>query len=449
MSTKSIIPAGFLIAAPKSNSGKTIVTLGILRALSLRGFRVQPFKVGPDYIDPQHHRAVAGHSSYNLDRWMASDAHVRHIFTVHAGRADVVVAEGVMGLFDGACKSEGSSADLAKLLNLPVVLVVDAAAMAYSAAPLLYGFKNFDPALQLAGVIFNCVGSASHYSYLKEAARDVGVRSFGYIPKDERLHIHSRHLGLFLPEEMGEDHPVNIVAAHIGQHVDLEELLEVCPLDLPVLAAPPAEEERGKLKIAFARDRAFNFSYQANLDALNQLGEIRFFSPLEDRQLPEADLLWLPGGYPELYAGQLSANQSMKESIRRHAEAGKATIAECGGMMYLGKTITDKAGKAYAMVGIFDLQTTFENMKLHLGYRRVFDREQKQEWRGHEFHYSGLLAAEKPLDSVEVFSARNAKVDMSVFRKKNTWGSYFHLYLGEPERMKSFVCQIAEISTKQ
>lgn len=437
MLEKQHLPAGFLIAAPKSNSGKTIVTLGILRALALRGLRVQPFKIGPDYIDTQHHSIVAGMPSYNLDRWMASDAHVRQIYRRQAVKADVVVAEGVMGLFDGARKSDGSSADLAKMLNLPVILVVDAGSMAYSAAPLLYGFKNFDPKLNLAGVIFNKVGSANHYTFLKEAAEDVGVPSLGYIPRNEQLAMESRHLGLFLPDELGEEHPVSVAAALVEKHIDLEALLEASPLHLPdVEEQEPVKVER-TLKIAFARDRAFNFSYQANLDSLSQLGEIIFFSPLEDEGVPEADLLWLPGGYPELFLERLSSNKTMHESIRRHIYSGKATIAECGGMMYLGQSITDKEGCTFPMTGAFKLQTSFFDMKLHLGYRRLVDGT--HEWRGHEFHYSTLSTEEPALESVEAFTARNSRIEMPVFRLKNTWGSYFHLYLGDAQKMKAFI----------
>jgi len=429
--------AGFLIAAPKSNSGKTIVTLGILRALALRGLRVHPFKIGPDYIDTQHHSVVAGTPSYNLDRWMASDAHVTQLYVRQAAQADVVVAEGVMGLFDGARKSDGSSADLAKMLNLPVILVVDAGSMAYSAAPLLYGFKHFDPDLNLAGVIFNKVASVGHYTYLKEAAEDVGVRSLGYIPRNEQLAMESRHLGLLLPDELGDDHPVSIAASLVEEYLDLDVLLDASPLCIPEVEMQEQLPERGALKIAFARDCAFNFSYQANLDALSRLGEITFFSPLEDRELPEADLLWLPGGYPELFLEHLSANRTMHACIKRHIDSGKITIAECGGMMYLGKSITDKDGVTYPMVGAFDLETSFVGMKLHLGYRRVVDGP--NEWRGHEFHYSTLNATEKSKATIEVFTARKTRIDMPVFRKNSAWGSYFHLYLGEPQKMKAFI----------
>ena len=198
---------------------------------------------------------------------------------------------------------------------------------------------------------------------MKEAAEDVGVRSFGYIPRNELLAMESRHLGLFLPEELGEDHPVSIAASLVEECLDLDALLDASPLSLPEVEMAEQLSLNGMLKIAFARDRAFNFFYQANLDALSQLGEITFFSPLEDSELPEVDLLWLPGGYPELFLEQLSANQTMHTSIKRHIDSGKITIAECGGMMYLGQSITDKDGMTYPMVGAFELDTSFAEMK--------------------------------------------------------------------------------------
>ena len=433
------IPA-FVIAAPKSNSGKTVVTLGLIQALVKRGLSVQPFKCGPDYIDPMHHSQVARCPSYNLDAWMASKKHVLNLFSEKASLAEVAVVEGVMGLFDGANKDEGSSAALARLLNIPVVLVVDAASMAYSAAPLLFGFKNFDPSIRIAGVIFNRVGSASHYSFLQQAAEDVGVRSLGYLPKDDRLKMESRYLGLFLPSELGDNHPVNVAAGLIEEHIKIDELLEVCQTKISQKKQIEIRMIDRPFKVAFDRDEAFNFSYQANIDRLNELGDLHFFSPLHDDYLPEADLVWLPGGYPELSLSQLSQNKLMMQQIRQHAESGKALLAECGGMMYLGNAITDQEGCEFPMIGLFDLHTSFQNMKLQLGYRQIcteFD-----EWRGHEFHFSKMKSNEKHDKSLKVKSARDNDVSMPIYRKINVWGSYLHLYLGEKEKMKSFLNQL-------
>ncbi|PWD98412.1 cobyrinate a,c-diamide synthase [Marinilabilia rubra] len=430
----------FLIAAPKSNSGKTLVTLGLIRALADLGLCVQPFKCGPDYIDPMHHAEIAGRPSYNLDLWMSSESHVMEVFNNQVKDADVGVVEGVMGLFDGALKDEGSSASVARLLDIPVVLVVDASSVAYSVAPLLYGFKNFDKTIRLAGVIFNKVAGASHYQFLEEAASASGVKALGYIPRDKDLAIDDRHLGLHMPGESEGSRIVKKAAKHIREHVDLSTLLEESQMDFSEVT-PELTTDSKKISIAIASDKAFNFNYKANLDCLQEIGNVHYFSPLKDEQLPEADLLWLPGGYPELFAGELSRNELMMRSIREFAHSGKAVVAECGGMMYLGKSIISKEGEVHEMAGIFDFSTSFEDMKLHLGYRQVlFDG---MELKGHEFHYSKLLNGHTTPE-YEVKTARGKTIEMPVFRFNKVWASYMHLYLGEPGRMKSFLEQILE-----
>lgn len=461
----------FLIAAPKSNSGKTLITLGLIKALSDQGYCVQPFKCGPDYIDPMHHTVIAGRSSYNLDLWMSSESHIKTVFHTQMKNAEVGVVEGVMGLFDGARKDEGSSAAIARLLNIPVVFVVDASSVAYSVAPLLYGFKHFDRGIRLVGVIFNKVAGDSHYQFLKEAAENSGVKALGYVPRDKALAIDDRHLGLQMPGESKEADIVKRAAALIQKHVGLSALLEaaggakredtespdfrdfchsersevsVCQQSSLPQSAPnnkcgdvgEAPFESQDLKIAIASDRAFNFTYQANLDCLKSLGTLEYFSPIADENLPDADLIWLPGGYPELFAGELSKNRLMLSAIRKFAESGKAIVAECGGMMYLGKEIILKDGSLFPMAGVFGFSTSFKDMKLHLGYRKVSG--EPFSLRGHEFHYSELLNACTTPEYV-VKSARGKQIEMPVFRHKGVWASYMHLYLGEPERMKRFL----------
>lgn len=428
----SLPKSAFLIAAPKSNSGKTIITLGIIDALVKRGLMVQPFKCGPDYIDTMHHSLIAGKVSYNLDLWMAEKEHVQSVFSRHAAIADVSLVEGVMGLFDGAKKDEGSSAAVARLLNLPVILVVDASSVAYSVAPLLYGFKNFDQKINLAGVIFNKVAGESHFQFLKEAADDAGVKVLGYVPRDERLSIASRHLGLHLPAESNNREIVELAAGLIEKHMNVDLLLQ-CSKSKVRYQIPKSVENKKRMTIALAFDQAFNFSYQANRDAMQAVAEIIEFSPLNDTSLPDADLVWLPGGYPELYAEKLAGNQAMKRAIQKHIEQGKALIAECGGMMYLGKKLITKEGKEYAMADVFDYDTSFVTMKLHLGYRELIN--DNYTLRGHEFHYSELFSHEKESAGFEVKTARGRNIDMPVFRKKNCWASYMHLYLGEKEKM--------------
>lgn len=453
----------FLIAAPKSNSGKTMLTLGLMHALVNRGLKVQPFKCGPDYIDPMHHSKVAGKPSYNLDLWMASAVHVKASYHKQIRNVDVAIVEGVMGLFDGAKKDEGSSAAITRTLDLPVVLVVDASSVAYSVAPLLFGFKHFDKNIKLAGVIFNKVASVGHFQFLKEASADAGVDVLGYVPRDKRLHIESRHLGLYLPGEHKNIDTVIVAAKLIEEHVDIDLLLKLSESDVESLETlnqvqgdslnsskeqnlerhaeiVSASSIQKNLKIALANDEAFNFSYRVNRDNLNELGEVKEFSPINDTILPDADLLWLPGGYPELFAKELAENKAMKTAIKNHVENGKALIAECGGMMYLGKNIITKKGESFEMTRVFDIDTSFENMKLHLGYRELSNGELII--RGHEFHYSNLISRESADTVFEVQTARGKTIEMPVFRTQNCWASYMHLYLGEKEKMQKILKEL-------
>ena len=417
-----------------------MVTLGLMHALVNRGITVQPFKCGPDYIDPMHHTKVAEKASYNLDLWMALEEHVKAIYYKQSNNADVAIVEGVMGLFDGAKKDEGSSAAVARLLGLPVVLVVDASSMAYSVAPLLYGFKNFDNNIKLAGVIFNKVAGESHFQFLKEAAIDAGVDVLGYVPRDTRLHIESRHLGLHLPGEHKNMDIVKTAAQLIEEHVDIDLLLKLSENKAHETKYTKSCKTKGHLTIALANDEAFNFSYRANRDVLNELGEVVEFSPISDSLLPDVDLVWLPGGYPELFAKELAENKAMIAAIQNHVESGKVLIAECGGMMYLGKNIITKEGKKFAMAGILDIDTSFENMILHLGYRKLSKGDLTV--CGHEFHFSSLLSRENADSDFEVKTARGKNIEMPVFRKQNCWASYMHLYLGEKEKMQQLLKEL-------
>lgn len=415
-----------LIAAPASHSGKTTVTIGLLRALADRGLTVQPFKCGPDFIDTKFHGVAAHRPSVNLDTFMMDATHVQDLYSRYSAVADVSVIEGVMGLFDGAERMKGSSAEIAELLGVPVVLVVNAKAMAYSVAPLLYGFKNFRPGVNLAGVIFNQVNTASHYSFLKDAATDAGVASLGYIPVNESIRIPSRHLGLSTNTFHTDD--AQRIADHIAQTVDLDALLAI---SRRVTLPTPARQytvDAAPLTIAVARDEAFNFIYQQNLEALERRGRLVFFSPLHDSKLPQADLVYLPGGYPELYAETLSANTGMLRAVQGYCSAGGRVLAECGGMMYLGKAIADAEGRHFAMVGFLDLETSMAVAKLTLGYRKV--HHQGHTFYGHEFHYSvpretGIM----PTFGTAV-SARNHVVDLKLYRKHNVVATYMHFYWG-------------------
>jgi cobyrinic acid a,c-diamide synthase len=435
--TKACQNRGFLIAAPSSGSGKTTITLGLLRLFAQRGMTVQPFKCGPDYLDTMLHAMAAstGEASrpgLNLDTFMASKAHVRSLFARHAATAEISVVEGVMGLFDGAERSAGSSAEIAALLDLPVIMVIDGSKMAYSAAPMLYGYKNFDPSVNVAGVIFNCVGSESHYSYLEAAAKDAGVEPLGYLPRNSAITIDERHLGLNTSTDYDRQGMIDAMADHIEKTVDIDRLLELAQITLPAPEqARPHVAPSGKV-IAVALDEAFNFIYHDNIETLRRYGEVRFFSPLHDKRLPEADLVYLAGGYPELHAARLAANESMRDSIAAWCNNGGATWGECGGLMYLGKTLTLADGTAYPMCGALDLDTTMQEARLTLGYRKVYPAGTSGvELRGHEFHYSRISRQGDLRNIAEVRNARDEQVPTSLFRTGNTIASYLHLYWGE------------------
>ena len=424
----------FLIAAPWSNSGKTTITLGLARYFSNKNYKVQTFKCGPDYIDTIHHSRAAKRPSVNLDSVLMSDKHIQEVFTKYTNEADISIVEGVMGLFDGAVKDKGSSAELAKKLNIPVILVVNAKAMAYTIAPILHGLKTFDPEVKIAGVLFNFVRTESHYAFLKEACETVGIPSLGYIPPNDDIKIPSRHLGLHIEDKFQE--LIESAASHIGTHANINELLNVATSikktkveNLTNRINPIGFEEKieTKLKIVIAKDEAFTFTYVENLAYLKQLGDITFFSPIHDTKLPEADIIYLAGGYPELYLEQLSSNAKMRAAIKNAAENGIKILAECGGMMYLGNQIINAEGIAFNMAGVFNFSTTMEQKKLHLGYRKVVF-EDETIW-GHEFHYSSMIHDQ--YDSIaKVYTARKREIATKVFSYKNVMASYIHLYWG-------------------
>lgn len=423
-----------LIAAAHSGAGKTTVTLGLLRALQQKGYNVQPFKCGPDYIDPILHQVASGNNSINLDRFMMSDEHIRQLYHQFGATADVCITEGVMGLFDGSRKMEGSSADIARLLQIPVVLVLNAKAMAYSAAAILYGLKNFCTDIRIAGVIFNFVESSSHYRFLQEACEDVGVQSFGYLPSNDALQIKSRHLGLDILSPAHMHAAIAAAADHIEKHIDIAALLEYASVDSPgagdVYPSPLSESSTHK-NILVARDAAFNFIYPENIRALKQFGTVQYFSPLSATHLPNADLVYLPGGYPELHLEKLSANKAIMQQLKTHYTNGGKILAECGGMMYLGKYITDEKGKPWHMTGILDLATSMERPKLSLGYRTIMTGAQPV--KGHEFHYSQFSDAGTNRTDVHipVYNARNEPTASRIFHNRQLFASYIHLYWAE------------------
>lgn len=423
---------GFLIAASASGSGKTTLSLGLMRSLSMRGLDVQPYKCGPDYIDTQFHSIATGNTSVNLDTFLSSEKHVTDLFHHYSENKDVAVVEGVMGMFDGYKKMQGSSADMARILHLPVVLLVNAASTAYSVAPLIFGFKNFMPEIKLAGVIFNRVASSSHFAFLKDACEDAGVACFGYLKRDDKLTVPSRHLGLTLSAREDMERFISHAADAVMENVDIDSLLSATQLHTSEYNEDIYQKKQPSPKrihkMAVAHDEAFNFIYRANIDRLRADGcNIIEFSPLRDRHLPDADLLYLPGGYPELFANQLSENHEMIQSIRNYVEGGGKIWAECGGMIYLCESIDGTP-----LCGIFPLQCTMEGAKLSLGYRRVEFNDKI--FYGHEFHYSHILNPDSVSTVARQYNAKGSEVKTPVYRYKNVFASYTHLYWGDSDR---------------
>lgn len=413
----------FVITAVSSGSGKTTLSLGLMRALGRRGVLVQPFKCGPDYIDTQYHRMATGRDSINLDLFMSSESHVRSLFEAYSAGASVSIIEGAMGMFDGFDGMTGSAADIARRLDVPVVLLVNAASAAFSVAATIYGFTRFCPDVKVAGVIFNRVGSVNHFAFLKEACKAVGVTCFGYIRKNEALQTPSRHLGLSLESQSEIERFVNVAASEVDRTVDVDSLLAATAVQSHQIEEKPRPYKRN-LTVAVARDEAFSFIYPANIEAL--AAEIVYFSPLHDAELPSADMMYLPGGYPELFAEALEANVAMRSAIKNFAEGGGRILAECGGMIYLTEEIDGKK-----MCGIFPLKTTMDKARLKLGYRKVaFD---DFEIRGHEFHYSDVIDAVGLNSIVRQYDIRGKGVPTPVYRYKNVIAGYTHLYWAETD----------------
>jgi len=448
---------GIVIAGTQSGVGKTTVTLGMIAALRRRGLTVQPFKVGPDFIDPGHHTRAAGRVCRNLDGWMLSQEDNLALFRRHAGEADIAVVEGVMGLFDGydGLSEAGSTAQIAKWLGLPVLLVVDARSMARSAAALVHGFATFDPALTLAGVFCNRVGGAAHLKYLEQSLSQLdGIKCLGGLPRETELAIPERHLGLFT----AEDHPLEEkrlehLADCLERHLDLDGLLAALPV-LPIPAETPVAEEPHTVRLGVARDQAFCFYYQENLELLARYGaELVPFSPLNDRVLPEnLHGLYLGGGYPELSAASLAANMGMKRSIARQAAAGLPIYAECGGLMYLSQEIEDLEGKRHPMAGVLPLQVRMLPRLRALGYREVTLAASGllgpagTRARGHEFHYSEIVAGTAGLAKQYQITARQGqKAAPEGYCLNRVLASYVHLhFLSNPEVARHLVAKCRE-----
>ncbi len=426
---------GVMISAPASGTGKTTVMLGLLRALAEDGATVQPFKSGPDYIDPAFHRAACGRASFNLDSWAMGPALLDAIAAQGAG-ADLAVAEGSMGLYDGVAHpgalGHGSSAETAARMGWPVVLVIDASGQAQSAAAVALGFARFRPDLPFAGVILNRVASPRHERLARLGMEEAGMRVLGVLPRRGDLALPERHLGLVQAVEHPDlDAAIAGYAAFLRDHVDLAAIRAAARAGHPpapgALPHPPAQ------RIALAQDAAFSFTYPHLLEGWRRAGaEVLPFSPLADEPpAADADLVWLPGGYPELHAGRLAAASRFRQGLIAHA-ATRPVHGECGGYMALGTALVDKAGTWHEMTGLLGLVTSYEKRKLHLGYRRAtLDAPMPglapgATLRGHEFHYSTILAQpDAPL--ARVTDAEGTPVPETGSVRGPVSGTFFHL----------------------
>ena len=415
---------GLIIAAPSSGSGKTTLTLGILRAIRDQKIPVRAAKSGPDYIDPKFHQAACGRACINLDAWAMTPERIREL----AAGPELLIIEGAMGLFDGAPPDgKGSVADLARILNLPVILVIDASKMAQSVAPIVAGFATQDPEVRVGGVILNKVGSPRHEKMLREALAPTGVPILGAVLRDGGLALPSRHLGLVQAQEHADLQDfLDGAAAQISMEVDLTALLD---LATPLPAVPPRPPiPPFRRHVAMAQDVAFAFAYPHLLREWVQGGiTLTTFSPLNDDPVPPADLVFLPGGYPELHAKRLSEATTFLNSLRSAAQTSEI-YGECGGYMVLGESIQDATGTTYPMAGLLPLQTSFSERKLHLGYRKLTaDHGPMQgQFNGHEFHYATTLKAEGTPLFTAVDAEGNALPPMGL-RKGRVAGSFAHI----------------------
>ncbi len=431
---------GLIIAAPASGTGKTTVMLGLLAALRERGLRVQPFKNGPDYIDPAFHQAASGRASVNLDTWAMGPGMLAGLVRSAEG-ADLVLAEGSMGLFDGVAvkgaSGNGAAADLAALMGWPVVLVIDVSGQAQTAAAVAQGLARFRAGVQVAGVILNRVASPRHEALIRSGMEEAGLRVLGALPKRASIAMPERHLGLVQAEELpGLTAMIAAAAALMREGVDLDGLIALAAGRAPMAPAPrivpPGQ------RIALARDRAFSFVYPHLLQGWHRAGaEILPFSPLADEAPdPSADTCWLPGGYPELHGGVLAAAERFRVGLRAFAEV-KPVHGECGGYMAMGEGLIDKDGTRHRMGGLLGLVTSFEKRKMHLGYRLarlqtgIPGLAAGSRLAGHEFHYSTIQEQpDAPL--AEVTDATGAAVAETGSTRRQgggglSTGTFFHL----------------------
>jgi len=431
------MPRCLVISAPASGAGKTTLTLALARAWRDRGLAVQCFKSGPDYIDPAFHAVATGRSSVNIDSWAMPRATIEAL-TARAADADIVLAEGSMGLFDGVATcgmcGTGASADIAEMLGWPVLLVLDPAGQAQTAAAVAAGLRDFREGVRLAGVVLNRVASPRHEDLVRRAMKDAGIEVFGALPRHAPIKLPERHLGLVQAEETARlDEMIAEAARLVAERIDLDVLVSLSSVWTPASPKAASRVTPPGQRIALARDAAFSFIYPHVLEGWRAAGaEILPFSPLADEgPRADADVCWLPGGYPELQAGRIAGNRLFRETIRAFAQT-RPVHGECGGYMVLGQGLIDSDGTRHEMTGLLGLETSFAKRRMHLGYRlaelsaAVPGFGEGRRLRGHEFHYATILAQPDPA-LASVRDANGAEVAETGSRRGNVTGTFFHL----------------------
>ncbi len=450
-----------LIAGTHSGVGKTTITLGLMSLLKEKGYNVQGYKVGPDYIDPSHHLAVTGRHSRNLDTWLMDRDVCLELFDHALTDSNVSIIEGVMGLYDGCLNGSesGSTAHLAKILNAPIILIMDAKGMSRSAGAVVLGYKVFDREVKIRGVIVNRVKSERHYNSIKESIeRNCGVPVLGYLPYNEDIALPERHLGLVpsVEQEFSKS-TYQKIGVMLSSAIDIDKVIAIASSSdsLPSYKKTifSGINERFYFRIAVAVDEAFNFYYQDNLDLLEAHGiELTYFSPLYDKYLPaDVDGLYLGGGFPELYAAMLAANTTMKESIRKAYRNGLVIYGECGGMMYLLEQMVDFKNKTHEMCGILKGMTQMENKRQGLGYitvQALHDNvlcRRGTTFKGHEFHWSSLHAPEGTPYAYTISKCDDKKSRMDGVFTDRVLGSYTHVHFAsDPRLLKHLLYTIAK-----
>lgn len=437
-----------LIAGSYSGVGKTSISLGLMKALSKRGKKVQPFKVGPDYIDPMYHRFVTGEWSRNLDSYMLDDEQIKFVFKNSSEGKDISIIEGVMGLYDGIGTeiNKHSTSQMSKILKSPVILVIDGKGIGASAGAMVLGYKQLDKDVEIVGVIANNVRTQRHYNIIKESIeRFCGIEVLGYLPPDENVSVESRNLGLFPSNEIEDlERKVITIADEMEKHIDIDRIIELSEsenvtssFELNMFSEDPEVRALAEGKtVAVAYDKAFNFYYPDNIDLFKEIGaNIITFSPINDEEIPEADLLYMGGGFPEVFAEELEKNVSMRKSIKKAHDEGLAIYAECGGLMYLGDSLVDMDGKKHEMVGAISGYSEMKKGLRRFGYCIATAKEDNlisykgQEMSGHEFHSSEFYS-----DLDTAFTMKKIVEDEVIdeweggYYVNNTLASYLHIH---------------------